>query len=307
MNIVEHNKDAPTDRSLYFSGGRTGFLLIHGLGGTPVELRIVAGGLARAGYTVSCPQLAGHCGSFDELKTTRWHDWYESVENALARLRRECDHIVVGGLSMGAVLALHVAAQYPTGVHGAALFAPTLTLDGWGIPWYARLFRLVPSRRLADMIEFREREPFGVKDPRVRSLVTAAIQSGDSSQAGQLSTPGSSMLELRWLVDQVRAELPRIKQPVLIVHPREDDRASIRNAFYLQQRLGGTVDMVVLDDSYHIVTMDRQRHIVIDRCAAFARRLMDEVEQRASAAAAIHSVVSRLPSTSKSGAGRSVA
>jgi carboxylesterase len=180
-------------------------------------------------------------------------------------------------------------------VQGAALFAPTLVLDGWGIPWYAKLFGLVQHHRIADLIEFKEREPFGVKDPRVRSLVTAAIQSGDSSQAGQLSTPGSSMLELRRLAGIVRSELSEIKQPVLILHPREDDRASIRNAFYLQRNLGGTVDMVVLDDSYHIITMDRQRHIVIERSAAFAQRLAADADQRASTAAAIRSVVSRIP------------
>jgi carboxylesterase len=51
------------DRTIYLPGGRTGFLLIHGLGGTPVELRFIALGLARAGHTVLCPQLAGHCGT----------------------------------------------------------------------------------------------------------------------------------------------------------------------------------------------------------------------------------------------------
>jgi carboxylesterase len=80
------------------------------------------------------------------------------------------------------------------------------------------------------------------------------------------------MLELRWLVDIVKRELPAIRQPTLIVHPREDDRASLRNAGSLQGALGGMVETCVLDDSYHIVTVDRQRDLVVDRTAAFARR-----------------------------------
>ena len=60
------------DHSLRFAGDRTGFLLIHGLGGTPVELRLVAKALARAGHTVHCPQLAGHCGSEADLLATSW-------------------------------------------------------------------------------------------------------------------------------------------------------------------------------------------------------------------------------------------
>lgn len=272
------------DRSLHMSGGRTGILLIHGLGGTPVEMRFIAVGLARAGYTVSCPQLAGHCGTAEDLKATRWQDWYASVVEAHDRLRQECDVVIVGGLSMGAVLALHLAAERPDGVHGLALYAPTLRLDGWGIPWYARLFGLVRHRRVADLFDFVEREPFGIKDPRVRGLVTAAIQSGDSSQAGQLSTPGRSMLELRWLADTVRRSLARICQPVLLLHPREDDRASLRNAFHLQRSLGGSVETVVLDDSYHIVTLDRQRHVVMERTSRFAADVRHRLEERAAAA-----------------------
>ena len=58
MTIEE--KDEIEDRSMFVPGGRVGVLLIHGLGGTPVELRFIAQGLARAGYTVYCCQLAGH-------------------------------------------------------------------------------------------------------------------------------------------------------------------------------------------------------------------------------------------------------
>ena len=94
------------DRSYTFEKGRTGALLLHGLGGTPVEMRYVAMGLARAGVTVSCPQLAGHSGSVEDLRDSRWQDWLASAEAALDALRCRCDTVIVGGLSMGAVLAL---------------------------------------------------------------------------------------------------------------------------------------------------------------------------------------------------------
>jgi carboxylesterase len=123
------------DNSLRIAGGPLGLLLIHGLGGTPTEMRYVAQSLARAGYTVHVPQLAGHCGSADELGATTWQHWYESVEIEHQLLRETCDTVIVGGLSMGAILALHHAAQHPRDVSGLALYAPTLWLDGWGIPW----------------------------------------------------------------------------------------------------------------------------------------------------------------------------
>jgi len=279
------NLETPAgNRSFTFERGRVGALLLHGLGGTPVEMRYVAMGLAHAGISVSCPQLAGHSGSFEELRDSRWQDWYASAEAALDELRRSCDVVVVGGLSMGAVLALMLAAERQSDVAGAAVYAPTLRLDGWGVPWYARLFQLVPHKAIANWFDFTEREPYGVKDPRVRALVAAAIESGDSAKAGMLTVPGGAMFEFRGLVNAVRRRVHEIRQPVLLVHPRHDDRANIANSFWLQRHLAGPVSMVVLNDSYHVVTMDRQRQLVADRTVAFTQSVARERSEGAATA-----------------------
>jgi carboxylesterase len=271
------------DQSIRLSGGRLGFLLIHGLGGTPLEMRYVAQGLAHAGHTVHVPQLAGHCGSGDDLKATSWTNWYATVEDEHDRLKQRCDSVVVGGLSMGAILAIHHAARHPNSVSALALYAPTLWLDGWGVPWYAALFKLVKMKWFADYFNFAERDPWGIKDPRLRALVEQAIRSGDSSRAGIAALPGSLMLELRWLVKRVKREVANVAQPTLIVHPREDDRASLRNLHYLQSSLRGPTETVVLHDSYHIVTLDRQRQLVVARTVEFAARLQQAIFQRLAA------------------------
>jgi len=261
------------DKSIRLLGGQTGFLLIHGLGGTPTEMGYIARGLARAGYAVHVPQLAGHCGSIDDLRDTGWTDWYETVEAEHRLMRETCDTVIAGGLSMGAILALHHAALHPHDVSGLALYAPSLWLDGWGIPWYSSLFGVITQKWLADYFHFAERDPWGVKDPRIRALVEEAIASGNSSQAGIAALPGSLMLELRWLVWNVQREVQRVRQPALIIHPRNDDRASLRNLDYLQSHLGGLTATLVLNDSYHIVTIDRQRQLVLDRTLEFASQL----------------------------------
>ena len=269
---------AIVDRSFSIGEGRTGFLLIHGLGGTPIELKFVAKGLARHGLKVHCCQLAGHCGSAEDLVATGWEDWYASVEQAFDKLRAECDTVVVGGLSMGAVLALHLAAQRGEQVHGLALYAPTLWYDGWAMPWYRFLIHIgmmSPFGRwiVRNFYQFVETEPYGIKDPAIRAVVVAAMNTGDTTQAGILVTPGEAVIQLYRLTGIVKKELPSIQAPAFIVQAREDDLSSLKNTEYLQRKLGGLVDTLVLDDSYHIVTVDRQRDLLIDGTVAFGMLL----------------------------------
>lgn len=266
------------DHSYKVAGGRIGVMLIHGLCGTPTEMRFVANGLARAGYTVSCPQLAGHGGTEADIKASTWQDWYATCENALAEMRKTCETVIVGGLSTGAVLGLLLAARNPKDVHGTVLFAPTFWLNGWLIPWYARLFRIIGNKRLANMIGFPDLHPHGIKDARIRDFIRNALFSGDGSVAGLPSTPGGAVLEHRLLVNAVREEIGNIHQPALIIHPREDDYADLDNAWYLQRNLKGLVDMVVLNDSYHIVTVDRQRHLVVERVTAYVANIAKSVQ-----------------------------
>src|ERR1700680_2039921 len=111
------------------AGGNVGVLLIHGLCGTPAEMQFLAVGLGRDGYTVHCPQLAGHGGRRGDIVKTGWKDWYQSAEHALTQIRKECDTVIVGGLCLGSILGLHLAINQPHKVQGVALFAPTLWIN----------------------------------------------------------------------------------------------------------------------------------------------------------------------------------
>ena len=282
--MSDRENEAISDRSQFISGGRLGVLLIHGLGGTPVELRFIAQALARAGHTTYCCQLTGHCGTPEELRRSTWREWYGSVEAAHDRLKDHCDIILAGGLSMGGILALHLAQNRPDGVHGLLLYAPTLRLDGWSMHWYSRPLHYVRPMPIRLEFDLAEHEPFGLKDERVRALVASTMQSGDAGQAGVFSTPMRSFANFNALVAVVKRSLDRVVQPALIVHPRADDIASLKNAQYLQTHLGGLVDTLVLDDSYHMVTLDQQRHVVAERTATFVSWLENGVREKAKTA-----------------------
>ena len=268
------------DHSITYQGDSLGFLLIHGLGGTPLELKYVATGLARAGHTVQCCQLPGHCGTEADLIASRWQDWSGAVAAAYADLRQHCEHVVVGGLSMGAILSLDLAAEAEVKPDALALFAPTLWYDGWGVPWYSFLVRLLHETPLRHIAYCTEREPYGIKNDRLRNIIMSQMQSSDSSAAGCLRTPGEALRQFVRLVDHTKPKLGAIRVPTLVFHPREDDMASLSNAIYLQRRLGGLVDCVVLDDCYHMVTIDQQRDIVVARTLDFAEWIARRHVQR---------------------------
>jgi carboxylesterase len=257
------------NRHVLFDGGRLGILLIHGLGGTPAELRFVAQALNRAGHTVYCPLLVGHGGSGELLNATTWMDWYKSVEEAHDALKERSDVIVVGGLSAGVLLALHLAAKRPQEVDGSLLFSPTFWPDGWTIPRYLRLFKLVRYKWFANLVNLHERAPYGIKDERIRAVVLNSLQGEGRPMRDIFGRKGGTVLEFRWLAQTVEKELGQIRQPALIFHPRFDDQSDISNSMLLQRKLGGLAEVVVLNDSYHMVTLDRQRADVADRSVTF--------------------------------------
>lgn len=274
--------------TLSMPGGRVGVLLIHSLGGTPVELRFVAQAFARNGYTVHCPLLPGLGGGTDVSGMSSWSDWYAGVEAAHDRLKKDCDLVLVGGLSAGAVLALRLAAKRPESVHGVMLFAPTLWPNGWAIPWYFNFFKLVRHKWFANLFHFRQLAPYGIKDERIRKFVLDSFKSENRSVEDMFGRGGGLVWEFRQLVREVRTKFRNIRQQTIIFHPRFDDQSDLKNAVELQRKLGGLVEMCVLEDCYHMVTLDRQRTFVVDRTLDFAARVTERIE----AAAAVARMVS---------------
>ncbi|WP_428423103.1 alpha/beta hydrolase [Methylibium sp.] len=265
------------DIAFQLDAGRTGILLIHGLTGTPNEMRSVAVGLHRAGFTVSAMQLAGHCGSEEDLLNTRWPDWYRSVCEAADKLRERVDHLFVAGLSMGGILALKLAAERPQAVDGVIVYGASFRYDGWSIPWSSRLLsRLLPLARPLRIGRhrcFMEQPPYGIRDERLREVVVSLMSSGDSTLAGLRGNPWHSLADMYALSAVVQRQLPHVTAPCLVIHASEDDVASVKNAHLIVERVRGPVELVLLHDSYHMVTIDRERAVVIERTAAFMKRV----------------------------------
>jgi carboxylesterase len=273
------------DYSFFHPGGPEGVLLIHGLSGTPTEMKFVGKGLSRAGYTVYGMQLTGHCGTEADLLKTGWHDWVASVDKAYEWLRQRVATVYAGGLSMGALLSLDLAARNPGGVAGLALYSPTLWYDGWNINRFQWLLPLILKLPFGERYRFNEEFPYGIKDERLRRRVVAQMESGDSAAAGLPGLCGPSLRELRALIAKVKAETPSVKSPALVLQASDDDITSVKNAMFLQNNLGGPRRTVLLDDCYHMITVDRQRDLVVRLTAEYFAEIAAAAPKRAVTAA----------------------
>lgn len=258
--------------------GRNGdaVILIHGLTGTPVEMRFLAWYLNTRGFTVSCPRLANHGEPLAILKRTRWPAFYESVRSSHQRLTGEHRRVFVAGLSMGALLALLLAQEFPDRVAGVSCLSPTFFYDGWNVPWYHVLLPLVSHTPLGNFVFFREEPPYGLKNERIREKVHAfycnarITDLGDVDRYGYPFFPVRLLGELQRLSAHLRPRLPGVRCPCQVIQARNDDMSSPRNAQLIHESVGShRREIVYLEDSYHVITADQERGRVAESLFRF--------------------------------------
>ena len=234
-------------------GGTHGALVLHGFTGNPQSMRPLAEALAAAGLTVYLPLLPGHGTSVEDLVPTRWEDWSGAAEAAFAALATRCDQVVVCGLSMGGTLSCWLAEGHPD-VAGIAVVNP--------------LVQAPPE-------EFRS---------GVRALVDAGtdvfdaigsdIKKEGAAEAAYPGTPLAAVLSLFEGVDAVEAALGSITCPVLLLSSREDHVVDPVSGDVLAARVGGPLERVMLEDSYHVATLDNDAPLVEERVVAFALEVL---------------------------------
>ena len=258
--------------------GKTGVLLVHGVTGAPTEMKPLLRKLAAENFTVYCPQLAGHCSTLKELKQTRWTDWYATLERALEKLRAECDRVFTSGLSMGALMALKLAADHPHSVDGVATLSATFFYDGWNVPRFKEryLLPILIHSPLRYVLSYHEPPPYGIKDERIRALIDTVYNSDHANMPeryGYSEFPGITIRETFRLIRAVKRDLHRIVAPLLIVHSTEDDMASMENAKFLAAGVASSaIETFFVDDTYHVLTLDKRKDDVAERVARFFKR-----------------------------------
>jgi carboxylesterase len=234
-------------------GGSHGVLVLHGFTGNPQSMRPLAEAVAAAGFTVDLPLLPGHGTTVDEMVPTRWDDWSGGAEDAYRALATRCDKVVVAGLSMGGTLSCWLAERHPE-IAGIAVINPIIDPPA---------------------AEFTE---------GIRSLVEAGTEVIDgigsdiakqgATEAAYPQTPLAAALSLFVGVEEVLPRLGAIVCPALLLSSRQDHVVDPGSGDVLERTVGGPIERVYLERSFHVATLDWDAPLVEERVVGFADRVL---------------------------------
>ena len=254
MTLAPHAEPFTSEGVPDTTGRTIGVLLSHGFTGSPASVVPWGRYLAEQGYAVSVPLLPGHGTSWQEMTRTTFADYYAALEAAFETLRARTDAVVVGGLSMGGCLALWLAANRPDDVAGLVLVNPAVASTNkqlLALPLLKHVLKAVPA--------------IGndIKKPGVDE------HAYDKTPLRPLATMVSA-----W--KQVRADLPKVRAPLLLFRSAEDHLVDPSSARIIL----GTVSSreateTVLTDSYHVATLDNDAPVIFEESAAFVRRVCE--------------------------------
>jgi carboxylesterase len=242
--------------------GPVGVLLCHGFTGSTMSMIGWARHLEAAGFQVLLPRLPGHGTTWQECNQTTWTDWYACVDEAFATLQAQCQQVFVAGLSMGATLCLRLAEQHGSDVSGLALVNPAINISEPRSRVYQ--LRILPLSRLV-----------------IPSLagIASDIAMPDQNEWGYDRVPLRAMHSLTFLWADVRRNLDRIDQPLLVyrsIHDHVVDPSSVRLIKAGVRSSDQTY--IELQRSYHVATLDYDADDIFEGSVAFFRRLTKEAD-----------------------------
>ena len=226
--------------------GSHGVLLLHGFGDTPQTLSLLARRLSKSGYGVFAPLLPGHGRTMDAFRRSRAADWIDAARQSLARVRNRYNTVSVVGLSMGAALAVLLAAE-SSEIASLVLIAPYL-----GMPMRLRVAASTHWVWGTFAGELNARSPRSIHDPmeREKNLAYGAVT-------------GRTLFELSRVVKRARQALPKVTAPTLVILSKEDPRVASSVGDFALNTLGARDKKLVwTEGAGHIITVDYGRERV---------------------------------------------
>jgi len=241
----------PGAEPFHHDGSDVGVLLCHGFTGTPQSLRSWGEYLADRGYSVRLPLLPGHGTTWQAMNQTRWEDWYAAVDAAFRELHEACERVVVCGLSMGGALALQLAQAHGPRISGLVLVNPAVKFE----------------------------DPRTLLLPVLKHLVGSLGAIGNDVKKAGVTELAYTRTPLKAAHSQLVAwqsvvrDLPEVTQPVLLLRSPQDHVVPASSSALILSRISSLdVTEILLEDSYHVATIDNDAQRIFDESAKFIER-----------------------------------
>ena len=250
-------------------------MLFHGLMSSPQEFGLMAHALRSKGVRHEALSVPGYTYA-SAAPRPDWQAWRARAGELVAdRANASADgRVIVGGLCMGGILAAAAALEAPDKVAGLVLMSPSFVFDGWGLSPVRHLRHLGYWTGLDRFFSMKERPPYGVKNEKIRRWIASELEQRAQSAAGPARVPLPALRQAEHMLADVRARLHTLACPILVIHAREDEISSLAGV----ERLFATLpqadkELVVLENSYHMITIDNDRSQLCGLLDGFVRRV----------------------------------
>jgi len=225
-------------------------LVLHGFTGVAYEMQYLAERLNEAGFTVAVPRLPGHGTTGKDFMLTDRRDWMRRAVDSYLELQSKYEKVYVVGLSMGGLLTLLLAAQFP--VERIALAAPALLINN-------KLIYLSPILRFFLRKHYVGHEEKS-EDPEYQYL----------SDEYWSYRYGNQVYHLFRLQLAARRALSKVQVPALTLVSHNDHTVPVRVAELIEQRIASpNTKRVELSTNSHIIVNDSEKERAADEIVAW--------------------------------------
>ena len=246
-------------------------LLLHGLAGSSLEVARLAQMLQQSGLSVVTPDIPGFAYGTPE---SDWQSWVKVVREHVLSLKSQYTTVSVVGVSMGATLAMEVATHED--INALVLLSVALGYDGWAVPWYRFLLPVARYIPFHQRYRHTEGEPYGIKNPETRAMIKKVMLDRRQSEVGGESISLYQLMQGDALIKHVCRRADLLSDPLLIMHPIEDESVHPRHAqFVFDHASSSDKELIYLGDCYHMITVDNERDTVFYETDLFIKRCIN--------------------------------